>query len=199
MAVVCAATWGHVDDVCGPWGHVHVHALCCRWRPRWCLVSLTVGDATGDHKNFVDDHGPCCFWKPCRHPWSLLPLAVTGREASFAVSKEDCKLIIESERNWGLLGQPLFIPQEKGTLPIEASKESTYNMWQRYLGAVLHSWCLLEGRTQLSLRGQPLGVGSCSSGQNNFDLYFFLFWWEGTRVGSDGKPVWLGCLYEVPK
>lgn len=119
----------------------------------WCLVSLTVGDATGDHKNFVDDHGPCCFWKPCRHPWSLLPLAVTGREASFVVSKEDCKLIIESERNWGLLGQPLFIPQGKGTLPIqEASKESTYNMWQRYLGTVLHSWCLLAtvGKEELS-------------------------------------------------
>lgn len=54
MSMFYAAAGGHVDV--------------------WCLVSLTVGDATGDHKNLVADmahaasgscvdiHGPCCPW-----------------------------------------------------------------------------------------------------------------------------------------
>lgn len=81
MSTLCALDWIHVD-VCG---------LCCRWVPcqrvwpelssETTLMSVACAEAEGH----VDVCGLYCCQKPRGSPWSLLPLTIKGKEASFAV------------------------------------------------------------------------------------------------------------------
>lgn len=66
-----ARTMNLINTVSGAAHLADVRGLCCHQGACWRPCSGC--------------RGPCCHWKACGGPWSLLLLAVRGREASFKV------------------------------------------------------------------------------------------------------------------
>lgn len=79
-----------MGTVCAPSrGHVVVHGLCYHRRVCWCLWSVLLPEAMLISmvlaEGCVDVRGPCCQQKLCGSPWSMLPLTLKGKQASFVV------------------------------------------------------------------------------------------------------------------
>ncbi|KAL6054493.1 hypothetical protein STEG23_029820 [Scotinomys teguina] len=69
-----------------------------------------------DTRDCVNIHGPCYHQKPNISLWSVLPLTVSGKEATLAVGIGDGRPTVERERNIGLCDNPYHhshpIPQK---------------------------------------------------------------------------------------
>lgn len=116
--MVCAAE-GCVDIqmcmVCAPSrGHVDVHGLCYHRRLCWCLWFVLLPETMLMSmvlaEGLVDVRGPRCQQKLCGSPWSLLPLTLKGKQASFVVVSvtTDSQLKKKIKKKANIVGQILY-------------------------------------------------------------------------------------------
>lgn len=183
-----------------------------------CAVMSVVCDATTEHVgvHILDGCGPCCQWKPCGGPWSVLLLAVRGREASFAVVSRTAVWSYRMRAIEGFCGNPSTI-----TVSPHTRKRNSLdrNHWRKSFKIVIKMQQCTS--SQLIVSGRD-GVGGKDSvffkGLATGQLLTMLPWvqglykWTGivspllgkeqgwvTWHGKDGKQLGWDTSYEILK